>query len=114
MFKLVGWTDEVGRRVVASFCLQARALTMLLYMLAILKCTSAFGFLFMMTAVQLSSESGIVGWFLARIVSTCNKFERFGEGSIQMIMMGDINVHKIRWLKYSDGSILEAVNCYHL
>ena len=33
---------------------------------------------------------------------------RFGEGAIQMIIMGDINVHEISWLKYLDGSTLEG------
>ena len=37
-----------------------------------------------------------------------DEFERFGEGTIQTIIMGDLNVHEISWLKYSEGSSLEG------
>ena len=44
----------------------------------------------------------------ASIASLHDELERFGEGTIQTIIMGDINVHEISWLKYSNGSTLEG------
>ena len=44
----------------------------------------------------------------ASIDALYEELERFGEGTLQTIIMGDINVHEISWLKYSDGSTLEG------
>ena len=44
----------------------------------------------------------------ASIASLYDEFERFGEGTIQTIIMGDLNVHEISWLKHSEGSSLEG------
>ena len=47
-------------------------------------------------------------WRGLRPAALVQELERFGEGTLQTIIMGDINVYEISWLKYSDGSTLEG------
>ena len=51
MFRLLAWTDGLERSVVASYCSQRRALTMLSYTSAILKSMSGLGLLYILIAV---------------------------------------------------------------
>ena len=42
------------------------------------------------------------------ITSLYEEFDSFSEGNIRTIIMGDMNVHKVDWLKFSDRSFLEG------
>ena len=42
------------------------------------------------------------------ITSLYKEFDIFSEGTFHTIVMGDMNVHEIDWLKFSDRSSLEG------
>ena len=42
------------------------------------------------------------------ITSLYEEFENFSEGTFRTIIMGDMNVHEVHWLNFSDRSSLEG------
>ena len=42
------------------------------------------------------------------ITSLYEEFDSFSEGTIRTIIMGDMNVHEVDWLKFSNRSSLEG------
>ena len=45
---------------------------------------------------------------IVSITSLYDELDKFGDGTIQTIILGDMNVHEASWLRYSDGTSLEG------